>query len=506
MSARPGLLLGKLACLAFALTSACGGPAPATLKPVESTPTAKATAGDAWRAQTPPPGPSQAFQYPLTETLTLTNGLQLFALEWQAPTVSLRVSCRRAVDPVGKAGLSSLTARMLTEGTTHKSSLELALAAESMGTSLGHDVGHDSVSFDLMVLPEHTERGLTLLAEVLREPAFRQADFERVKKERLDDIALQRQNPQSLAWLIGYQALLGPIHGRSRSGTPEQVANIELGDLRDYHQSFWGPGHCAVLAAGPLKLGQFAHLAGAAFGDWRPARRSGTTAASAMQSTDSEHPAAVPSGTDSANRLLFFDRPGDVQTAVWVGLDFPKREAQGYEQRQLMNSLFGGLFTSRLNMNLREKNAYTYGAFSAILATRQYGAFIVSTNVKTETTVPALKEIFTELDKLRAANSISATELSRSRTDRIFSAAARLEHTDSILSGLEDQFVYQLPLDYFAELPAHLSKLQPHDVWQQTQRLPGNGYTIVIVGDRTQLGDLAGFAPESQAVDLAWLQ
>jgi zinc protease len=200
------------------------------------------------------------------------------------------------------------------------------------------------------------------------------------------------------------------------------------------------------------------------------------------------------------------DRPGTVQTSLWVGVHAPRYAEPGHDDRQVLSNLFGGLFTSRLNLNLREKHAYTYGASSAAVATNRFGAFVVSTSVETKTTSAALSEIFAELSKLKQPGTLTQEELTRSVTDLVFNVAAQLDHTDQLLESATAQFVHQLPLDRFSRYAETLRNVTEATAFRETARIPDQGFTIVVVGDRSVIGSLGRFAAQEEAVDLAWLE
>jgi zinc protease len=474
-----------------------------------------------WRTEVPAPGKRSTLIYPPTKVHTLKNGMPLYALRWDSPTQSVRIACKHQPDPPKQAGLTALTTRMLTEGTQQKTSLELAIAAESLGTTLNYNTDADVVHFDLMLLPEQFAAGVALLAEVVRSPGFRNADFLRIKKERIDDITMHRQNPQRLSWMFGLRGLLGPELGRSTLGTPKQVEALTLGDVRKQYLRTIAPENCGLLTAGPLSAEELVSAAESAFARWRtsalkapatePATRADTKAVGSPQPPKTQDTDTSPrTGKPAVNRLLVFDRPGDVQTSLWIGHAFPRYAEPGHEARQVLNNLFGGLFTSRLNLNLREEHAYTYGAASMALATTRSGAFIVSSSVRTETTEAALGEVFSELSRLRQRGNLQEEEVMRAKTDLVFSVAARLEHTHSLLEGLGLQFTHQLRADYFENYAQHLETLPLTAIEQEGLRLPEahstGGYLMVVVGDRARMGSLLGFGADPEAVELAWLE
>ncbi len=446
-----------------------------------------------FRTARPDPLAPVTLQRPIPQVAQLGNGFWLWVIDRPTPTVSLRISCRVGGrdNPVGKAGLAAITTRMLTEGTQKKSALQLAIAAESFGASLEHESGRDSSSLDLEVLPEHAERAIELLAEVVREPAFRAEDFARVQAEWVDDLTLQRQDPTHLAWLIGYRALLGPQQGVASQGTPSQVRSLKLDDVRKFMSSMWTPERCGMLAAGPISTSDIEPIVSDLLGDWPPRR-----------GRDETPQTASPPGRRA---VYVFDRPGAVQTAIFHGTMVPKRYAPGHEARQVLNNLFGGLFTSRLNLNLREKNAYTYGAFSTLVTTLDWGIWAVSTNVRSDVTAASLREIAAEFNQLLAPNAIGDEELQRARTDLIFKTSANLEHTGKLLDELEEIFVFELPAEYFAQYSDAVASVDAEKLGEQLKYTPRNNEVIALVGDQRQLLAAGVLDEYTRSVGLQWL-
>lgn len=476
--------------LACALALACSSAPPPAPK---ATP-APTAFDQSFRNQVPPPAKPAELVRPEPASLQLGNGFSVWALTAPAATLSLRVTCRVGArdNPAGKSGLASITTRLLTEGTEAKSALELAVAAESLGTSLNESSGRNSSSIELEVLPRDEEQAIALLAEVLRKPAFLEKELVRVRTEWLDDLISQREDPAQLSWLVGMRALLGPRWGISPSGTPNDVKKLTPKDVRSFWNNHFRPERCALLAVGPTSVGSLEGIAATHFGGWRPGKGEPAEAPPTI---------AAPAHTS----LYVFDRPGSVQTALFVAGSAPIAYAEGHEARQVLNNLFGGLFTSRLNQNLREKNAYTYGAFSTFVATRDWGLWAASTSVRTDVTAPALTQLFAEWRGLAAQPPVTQTEIDRARADLVFHASAHLEHTSSLLEELEEIFVSELSSAYYSELPGVLAAVNQDQIAQQMRYVPNEGAVIAIVGDQSQLGDLSAFSQTRRSVGLQWL-
>ena len=469
--------------LGVAFATACGSP-PASRGPASAARTASVSTrtvpdAEAFRNTPPQPGAHPAVQFPTPTLKTLKNGVTLYVVPKSAAVTTLSVVVRHGAGsaPLGKSGLAALTARMLTEATQQRSSLALAEASESLGSTLDSDAGRDESHVSLSTLTKDVPRGLSLLAEVVFKPAFNQADFARVKDEWLDGLRAERQEPGRLASLVALRTLLGPAAGAPVSGSIPDVEKLHVKDLVDFHRRAYVPSNLAVIAVGDVTLAQlepdverlFGHEAGAPF---------------------PPPTATAPAEQPNKLRVLIVDRKDSVQSAIFAVQPFPKRSEPGYEAREIMSTLLGGLFTSRLNLNLREKHAYTYGAHGQALATRQWGAFYVATDVKTETTADALFELLSELDRARDPQRgapIEDQEAARARTDLMHQLGARLEHTSAIADAMATSFVQQLAPDYYTKYPEIVARIPTRALAEQAAHLNPQRLLVVIVGDRAQI-------------------
>lgn len=465
--------------LMMALVTAvcCAGPGPAAPpKPVARLHAVKPDA-QSWRAKRPELGRASDFSYPAPEWTRLKNGFSVFVVRRPAQVVSLAVAVRCGASSAGphQSGLAALMARMLTEGTQKKSALKLAEAAEAFGSTLNSDAGPDYISLSLETLPIDVEPAVSLLAEVTKTPAFDKNELERVRAEWIDGLIAERQEPERVAELVGYRELLGPVHGDPVTGRVSEVRRFSPGDLRDFHQRAVIPANTALIAVGDLSLSDLKLLVERAFGTW--------TGQSKLE------PAAYqPRTLSDAAHVYFIDRPDSVQSAIFVAQPFPVRTAPGHEVRQVLVSLLGGQFTSRINTNLRQEHAYTYGAFAHVLATRNSGALVVTTSVETSVTAAALHEIMVEMKHAQQpglGRPITEQETSRARADRTHALQAHLEHTSRVAGDLISVYSEGLPYDYFTGYAARIQSASAQIVQSEAgSRLTPDKLVIVIVGDR----------------------
>ncbi|MBK7583539.1 MAG: insulinase family protein [Myxococcales bacterium] len=479
-------LLSWFGALALACATPPATPSAHPAPPAKAKPPAVA---DSWRSKVPTPGKPAELVYPTAESTTLPNGLSVLFVKRPARVTSLSVVIRHGASsvPPGKSGLAALTARMLTEGTKKRSASLLAEAAESLGSSLGHDAGRDYSTLGIDTLTADFERGLELLAEVVQQPAFAPRELTRVRTEWLDGLTAERQSPDRLASLAGLRVLLGDATGAPVGGSVPDVKKLTRQDLVAFHAAHYVPSASALVVVGDQDFEHLKSVAMKFFGAWQGKPPPAAAAP--------ELPAAP-----QQTRVLIVNRPGAVQSAVFVAQPFPKRSEPGHEARRLLSSLLGGLFTSRINQNLREKNAYTYGARSDAIATRDWGALVVSTRVEAGVTAPALVELTRELAKARDPKlgaPITDDEVSRARADLVSSLGAHLVEVDRVASDLAVAFAEGLGPDYYAGFGRLLAARTTAEVATEARRLDETRLVVVIVGDRAEIGpalEKAGFS------------
>jgi zinc protease len=420
----------------------------------------------------------------------LQNGLRVYVVERPNGPLSLSVVIAHgaAGEPSTKSGLASMTISLMAEATKRHHHHALSEMAESLGSTLVGDANRDFVRLSIDTLPDALAEGLTLLKESLTEPAFATDDFERLRKRKLDELRAERQSPTRLASLVGLRLLFGPELGSPVGGCPISVANLQPTDPRKWHERWVAPGTTALFVVGPVRADAATLEAKRIFGSWtRP-------------TPHQPRAATLPPPPDSRT-LYLVDRPGSVQSAIFAVQPYPRRIQEGYVAREHLDNVLGGLFTSRINQNLREEHAYTYGARTMTVAARDFGLFAVSTSVATEVTVPAIKEILNELTSIRgekATKPIAEDELKRSRADLVQSLGAHLESSKQLLWDAEQLFVHGLPVDYYANYSHAASSASAAEVARESERLIPERMLFVVVGDAKKLSaELvnSGFTP-----------
>jgi zinc protease len=386
-------------------------------------------------------------------------------------TVLMVVEAGATTDPAGRDGLAQLTARLLPEGTARSTGTEFAERLERLGASVEAHADWDVSVARVTVLTEHLDEAMQLFGEMLRTPAFPEREVERLKAERLAELLQIRTEPGALADQMFARFVYEPVsrYSRPAGGAVRDVEGITRDDVVRFYEARYRPAGMTVIAAGDVTADQIERLARATFGDW----------AGALTGIDATSDAPARQ-TRAVHIVAKADAP---QSELRVGHPGIPRNAPDYFPTVVMNAVLGGLFSSRINLNLREAHGYTYGAFSGFDWRRRAGPFVVDTAVKTAVTDAAAREILNEIDRMRAEE-IRPDELSlaTSYLDGVF--PIRYETTDAIAAALGNLVIYGLPDDYFDQYRERVRAVTAADVLAAARaHLHPDRVQIVAVGD-----------------------
>jgi zinc protease len=431
-------------------------------------------------APRPEPTAPRPYRFPAFEQRTLRNGLRVTV----APLHTLPVVTTLAVidagatrDPAGLEGLALLTTRALDEGTATMDALQLAERLELLGTTLDTGADWDSAIVQLTSLSSRLHDAFAVLAEVLRSPSFPESELGRLREERLADLAQLRAEPRGLADYYFSRLLYDGTSRFSRraGGDETSLAQITREEVVKYHDTFFRPGSVGLMIVGDVTIEDGVALAEEHFGDWEGQ-------APSLPEPDDRQRYLDP-------RVHVVSKADAPQSELRVGhVSVPRRHAD-YFPLVVMNAILGGLFSSRINLNLREAHAYTYGAHSAFDWRRAASPFEISTAVETAVTGDAIREIVKELTAIRESE-VSEAELSLavSYLDGVF--PIRFETTAAVAGGLANLEIFRLPPDYFDSYRAHIRAVTASDVLRVARtHLDPTRLQIVVVGDATSIAD-----------------
>ncbi|MGI9105075.1 MAG: M16 family metallopeptidase [Pyrinomonadaceae bacterium] len=435
------------------------------------------TGQDEWRNQPPQAGAASKLALPVPKSFKLSNGLTVMLVEQHnLPVVSANLVFLSGseANPAAKPGLASFTADMLDEGTTKRSTLQIAEDVAAIGATLSTGSSSDSSSVSVRTLKKNADAALDLVADVALQPAFAAKELDRVRNSRLTQILQQRDNPGVLASQVFSSEVYGTAHpyGYTELGTEESIKGITREDMLKFWQSGYVPENAALVVAGDLTEGELRPLAEKYFGKWNG--KAAPVTRPAVQ-------------TAAARRIVIVDKPGAPQTALRIGTVGVARDNPDYVPIVVMNTGLGGLFSSRINLNLREKNGYSYGAGSAFIFRRGPGPFFTATSVRTDVTAPAVREIFNEFERIRAAE-VSAEELKLAKDSFARSLPGLFETTAQAAASIGQLFIYSLPPDYYRTLPGKIDAVTIADVRRVAGKyLLPDSMVIVVVGDRSKI-------------------
>jgi len=425
-------------------------------------------------ATRPQPGPAREYHFPSFERRTLDNGLTLLV----APAHSLPVVTVLAIvdagavsEPSGKEGVANLAALALNEGTPKYDGEALTEYLERLGTSVGGSAGWDSASLAMTVLRDNLENAFVHFAEVLVTPTFPVAAIERLKGERIAELMQIESEPRELAD-EKFDEYIYEVTSRFRlplGGTRQSVNGLTRDDVAAFHASRYQPSATTLIVVGDVNMAEVETMVGGELGGW--------TGAVVPSSKANDKPVR----TSRAVRIV---RKEDApQSEVRIGHVGVPRTHPDYFSITVMNAVMGGLFSSRINLNLREAHGYTYGASSSFDWRREAGPFVIGTAVASDVTVPAIQETLKEIDRMRT-EPISESELSlaTSYLEGVF--PIRYETTAAIAAALATLAIYGLPSDWYDSYRARMSAVTVDDVLAAARAyVHSDSLQIVIVGD-----------------------
>ena len=427
-----------------------------------------------FRAQVPPPLARQPhFDPPVPVQRKLKNGARVLIVENHSlPLVAVSVRFFHGIDAdrMQKPGLADFVSDTVDEGTKTRSAVNLAEEIEDLAAHLGAGVSLETANVGLNCLTETLPKALELLADVVENPAFRDEDVERVRVLKLTALEQKKANPGALAADEAARILYGPDHpwGQPAGGTPQSIGSITAADLAAFHARWWVPNDAVISVAGDVKAGEIVRLLDEKLASWKP------------------HPLprlSLPAFPRLTRReIVAREKPGTTQAQVWVvGRLFKATDPDAIPMR-VANLTLGGLFTSRLNMNLRETHGYTYGVGSSVSLMRRSGTFAARGGIVAKNTVEAVAEYENELQRF-SSGEISDAELSASKEALVRGLPAALETNDAVASAMGNLVSLGLPLDYYRTFPARVGKVSHADVKRVVKKwiTPGR-WPVVIVG------------------------
>jgi zinc protease len=431
---------------------------------------------EAWRAMPPAPGPDPQLALPRPESFQLANGLTVILDSRKGlPVVAASLGFRGgiAANPADKPGLAAFMLDMLDEGTSTRSALEFAEQLKQAGVQISAVPKRDYSGLVLTSTRGTLAAGFDLLADAVLNPAFDEKEIERVRKLRAGELVQLKEDPSQVADVTALRALNGKDspYGYPALGTESSVKAITAQDLKEFWRAQVQPGNTALVVSGDLTKEDLQPLLEKSFGKW-----SGMPPAPI---TLKEEPVA--------RRIVIVDAPGAPQTQIRTMMRGPMRSTADYESLLVMNEILGGAFSSRINLNLREKHGYTYGAFTGVRALAHGGWLVGGTGARTAVTAPAVHEMANEIGQMSQLP-VKPEEIMLAKSTLVRSLPSSFETTSSTVDMLSDIPAYNLGLDYYQQFAKKVVAVTEDNVKDVAKKyLVPDKMMVVAVGDRKQI-------------------
>jgi zinc protease len=426
----------------------------------------------------PPPAPARPIQWPAITEKKLDNGLTVVLVPLSnVPKITalLTFLAGRGSDYREHPGVAQLAGRVLTEGTSARTSRQLKEELRSIGGSMSVGVDDDATTITATSLSESAPKLLELLDDVAQHPAYPKSEVDLAKGNFAQEIEEQRSNPD----FVANEELEKAMFGRHPYGfvvpEPAAIAKITRDSLQKFAASHYAPNNAHLIIVGDLQADAMFAEVQKAFGNWKR----GT--APPLESP------ALPKR--EKRQIYFIDRPGSVQSVIVIGAAAPPRKSPDYIPIRTANMIFGGSFYSRLTLNIRENKGYTYSPFSVADLRRRAGAFWTSASVRNAVTGPTILEMLYELDRMRVAP-VTKEELDSAKTYSVGTLSLELESQLGLANRINTIYTYQLPYNFLQTFREKVEALSPADI-QKTAAKYFDTYrgAIVIVGDYAQVKD-----------------
>jgi predicted Zn-dependent peptidase len=431
------------------------------------------------RSKPPAIGPAPSLKLPSIQKQKLANGLPVWIVEHhEVPLAQINLIVRSgsAADPIGKFGVGSLASAMLDEGAGSRSALELADAFEFLGANLSTNSSFDASAVRMSVPVAKLAEALPVMADVALRPTFPASELERLRKERLTALLQARDNPGALIQIAFPRIVYGPTHryGTPATGLPPAIESMSVADLQAFYRSHYRPDNATLVVVGDVTPASVLPALEKTFGAWK---------AGGMAPLVAEVPNAPQL---KARHIYIVDKPEAAQSQVRIGWVGVPRSTPDYAALEVLNTILGGSFTSRLNENLRERNGYAYGASSQFDMRLAAGPFLAAANVQTDKTAESIKEFFVELNGILGP--VPDDELRKAKNYVALGFPGEFETTGDLARKLEELVVYDLPESTFTDFVAAVTKVTSADLQRLAARyIQPDKMAVVVVGDRKEI-------------------
>lgn len=467
-------IVGLFAVAAVAVVSAASC---ATSKDSQRDEEARPVNKEPWRETRPAAAPPPDVKMATFQKADLKNGLTLILVEDHAlPTVRTAVVVKAGAALDGKEfGLSNLTWDLLDEGAGSLNAPGLANAFADIGTTVESSGSRESGAVSTQFLKKHADKAFELLSLVVQKPAFAQADFDRLRKQHIDELKAKEGEPDTISGQLLVAEVYGADHayGHPYDGVVATVDKLKLASAKKFWSDNAGPKNAALVVVGDMTLDEAKALGEKHFGKWKGGGKPGK-------------PPAAPKAR-TATKIFVIDFPGAPQTQVRVARALLAVNDPDEPAMTVMNAVLGGMFTSRLNLKLREEKQWTYGAFSQFDTRTGPGPFMLGADIQTPNTGDALKEIFDQLDTLKTGG-VTEEELALGKANFVKSIPSLFALPPATMNVAEELFAMGLPLDHYEKMVAAVNGVTGEQAKKAAERaIVKDDFIVVLVGDRAAI-------------------
>jgi zinc protease len=433
------------------------------------------------RSVMPKLGPTPHYAPPRFARRKLSNGLEVrIAERHDLPIVTfdLVVKSGETSTPNGKEGLASLASGLIDEGTKSRDALQIAGDLAEIGASLAPSSDLETTSVSLTTLARHLSRALEIYSDVILNPSFPESEVNRLKLQRMAYLKARADDPEQTAAAVFPRLIYGPEYpyGRPDAGTADSVTSITRDDAIEFYKRIIVPGNAALVVVGDVEPDAIIAELETRLGGW---------AAGPVP----PQPVLEPVPSPPAGRHVYLiDKPAAAQSVLTIGKIGAARKSPDFFPLQVMNSVLGGQFASRINLNLREDKGYSYGAQSSFVFWKGPGPFDASGTVQTAKTKESLVEFYKELSDITGRRPVTAAELAFAKERIIQGFPSRFETTFGVAGQLAVLVADELPDDEFERYQSRVEAVTLADVARVArQYITPDQMTTLVVGDRSQI-------------------
>lgn len=433
------------------------------------------------RSALPTPGAPPEVKFPVFQRSTLPNGLKIILAERHSTPVvnfSLLVDAGYASDQFASPGTAKLSMDMLDEGTTRRTALQISDELESLGADVTANSDLDSSTVRLSTLKATLDPALDIYADVVLNPVFPESDFKRMQKQRIAGIQREKTEPVNIALRIFPKFLYGSNHAYGNpltgSGTEASVAKLTRADMQKFHDTWFKANNATLIIVGDTTLNEITPKLEKLFGGWK----AGDVPVKNIGQVEQQKKSSI----------YLIDRPGSIQSLIFAGHVAPPKSNPDEIAIETMNSILGGTFTSRVNMNLREEKHWSYGARTIIASARGQSPFIGYAPVQTDKTMESMVEMDKELRGILGKRPITEEELNLAQKNETLKLPGSWETDGAVGNSIGEIVRFGLPEDYFTTYPGKVRGLSLNDLTKAAEKVVHPDQLVwVIVGDRAKI-------------------